>query len=362
MAYFFSFTCFFSTEGLFLQKQFSARMERKKKISIKDIAKEAGVSPALVSFVLNGKQKQYRVSDAMADKINEVARRMDYKPNGFAKSLRDGTSHTIGVIVSDIANPFSANMVKNIETTAEEYGYMALFASSDEKSSKLADLTKKMLRKEVDGIILVPCEGSDATIQMLSRKGIPLVLLDRYIPGVRSNYVCLNNKKAAIDATEHLLKKGYRKICMIGYDLDLSNMKDRIAGYKEAMTEAGLKSEIHVKQVSMEYLDKSCEKAVNSIRETEADAIIFATNSIAVQSLKHIHKNHIRIPDDMGVICFDGGSEFDFFYAPLTYISQPIERMARKAVEILIEQIESYDGITQQVEAEGTLILQASTR
>ena len=99
-----------------MQKLFSMTAKRTKRASIKDIAREAGVSPTLVSFVLNGKQKQYRVSDQVADKIREVVKRMDYKPNGFAKSLREGTSHTIGVIVSDIANPFFANIVKNIES------------------------------------------------------------------------------------------------------------------------------------------------------------------------------------------------------------------------------------------------------
>lgn len=345
-----------------MQKQFSVAGEKKKNISIKDIAKEAGVSPSLVSFVLNGKQKQYRVSDQMADKIRDVAKRMDYRPNGFAKSLRDGTSHTIGVIVSDIANPFFANMVKSIETTAEKSGYMALFASSDEKASKLADLTRKMLLKEVDGMILVPCEGSAATVKMLAEKGIPLVLLDRYIPDLRTNYVCLNNRKAAFDATGHLLKKGYKRISMVSYDLELSNMQDRIAGYKEAMTKAGLKNEISIKHVDLLSLEKSCEKAVYNIKESDSDAIIFATNSIAVQCLKYIRKLGIRIPDDLGVIGFDGGSEFDFFYAPLTYISQPIERMAKKSVEILLELIESNDGLTLQVEAEGSLIEQSSTK
>lgn len=345
-----------------MQKQFSVAGEKKKNISIKDIAKEAGVSPSLVSFVLNGKQKQYRVSDQMADKIRDVAKRMDYRPNGFAKSLRDGTSHTIGVIVSDIANPFFANMVKSIETTAEKSGYMALFASSDEKASKLADLTRKMLLKEVDGMILVPCEGSAATVKMLAEKGIPLVLLDRYIPDLRTNYVCLNNRKAAFDATGHLLKKGYKRISMVSYDLELSNMQDRIAGYKEAMTKAGLKNEISIQYVDLMSLEKSCGKAVYNIKESDSDAIIFATNSIAVQCLKHICDLGIRIPEDLGVICFDGGSEFDFFYAPLTYISQPIERMAKKSVEILLELIESNDGLTLQVEAEGSLIEQSSTK
>ena len=131
--------------------------KRTKRASIKDIAREAGVSPTLVSFVLNGKQKQYRVSDQVADKIREVVKRMDYKPNGFAKSLRVGSSHSIGVIVSDIANPFFANIVKNIETVAEERGYMALFASSDENAERLSNLLGKMLCKEVEGVIVVPC-------------------------------------------------------------------------------------------------------------------------------------------------------------------------------------------------------------
>ena len=213
-------------------------------------------------------------------------------------------------------------------------------------------------------MILVPCEGSAATVKMLAEKGIPLVLLDRYIPDLRTNYVCLNNRKAAFDATGYLLKKGYKRISMVSYDLELSNMQDRIAGYKEAMTKAGLKNEINIKHVDLLSLEKSCEQAIYNIniKELDSDAIIFATNSIAVQCLKHIRKLGIRIPDDLGVIGFDGGSEFDFFYAPLTYISQPIERMAKKSVEILLELIETNDGLTLQVEAEGSLIEQSSTK
>lgn len=335
--------------------------DKKKGISIKDIAKAAGASPALVSFVLNGKQKQYRVSDAMAEKIREVAKELDYKPNGFAKSLRDGTSHTIGVIVSDISNLFFADIVKNIETTAEEYGYMALFASSDERADKLADLTEKMLRKEVDGMIVVPCDGSESTIKMLEDRGVPLVLLDRYIPDVKTDYVSLNNRKAAYEATEHLIRQGYRRIGFVGYGSNLTNMKERVEGYSQAMTAHNEKDSIIIKQVEMDNLDKSCEKAMNSLIDNKVDAILFATNSITIKCLYYIQRKGIRIPDDLGIVCFDGESAFDFFYAPVTYVSQPLERMARKAVEILIEHLESNDCLTQQVEADGTLIKRASS-
>lgn len=335
--------------------------DKKKSVSIKDIAKAAGASPALVSFVLNGKQKQYRVSDAMAEKIREVAKALDYKPNGFAKSLRDGTSHTIGVIVSDISNLFFADIVKNIETAAEEYGYMALFASSDESSDKLADLTEKMLRKEVDGMIVVPCDGSESTIKMLEDRNMPLVLLDRYIPGVKTDYVSLNNRKAAYEATEHLVRQGYRKIGFVGYGANLTNMKGRIEGYTQAMIDNGLKDSVIIRQVEMRTLDKSCEKAMNALMDSEVDAILFATNTITIKCLYYIQNKGIHIPDDLGIVCFDGESAFDFFYAPVTYVSQPLERMARKAVEILIEHLESKDGLTQQVEADGTLVKRASS-
>lgn len=339
-------------------------ISKKKGASIKDIAKEAGVSTSLVSFVLNGKQKQYRVNDQVADRIKEIAQRLDYKPNGFAKSLRDGTSHTIGVIVSDISNQFFAEIVRNIETTAEQYGYMALFASSDENASKASDLASKMLSKEVDGMILVPCEGSSDIIKMLTERNVPLVLLDRYIPDIHTDYVCLNNKQSGYEATSHLIKQGYKKISMISYGIDLTNMKERQEGYKAAMTDAGLKENICIKFVDVEInsLKKSCDKAMDALTDNGTEAIVFATNSIALTCLYYIQKKGIRIPDELGLVCFDGETAFDLFYAPLTYIKQPLERMAKKAVEILIEHIEAKDSLTQQVEAGGTLVERASSK
>ena len=338
-------------------------ISRKKGVSIKDIAKEAGVSTSLVSFVLNGKQKQYRVNDQVADKIKEIAKRLDYKPNGFAKSLRDGTSHTIGVIVSDISNQFFAEIVRYIETTAEQYGYMALFASSDEKAPKTSDLVYKMLSKEVDGMILVPCEGSADIVKMIADRCVPLVLLDRYIPEIHTDYVCLNNKQSGYDATNHLIRQGYKKISMISYGCELTNMKGRQEGYKAAMAEAGLKENISIKlvDVNIETLKKSCDKAMDNLTDNGTEAIIFATNSIALTCLYYIQKKGIRIPDDLALVCFDGETAFDLFYAPLTYIKQPLERMAKKAVEILIEHIEAKDSLTQQVEAGGSLIERSSS-
>ena len=327
-----------------------------KRASIKDIAREVGVSPTLVSFVLNGKQKQYRVSDQVADRIREAVKRLDYKPNGFAKSLREGTSNTIGVIVSDISNPFFANMVKSIETVAEERGYMALFASSDEKSDKLANLLGRMLRKEVEGVIVVPCEGSEDTIRELVDKRIPTVLLDRYVPGLRTNYVCLDNKRAGYESTETLIKKGHKKIALLCYDLKLSNMKGRIEGYRMAMEDYGLKDEIKVQYVNIAALEKSCAKSIDKMVSDRCTAIVCATNSITVMCLKHIQRLSLTVPDEMSIMGFDGGIEFDFYNAPISFMTQPTETIAKKAVDILINLLQSNEGFITQIEAEGTII------
>lgn len=329
---------------------------RTKRVSIKDIAREAGVSPTLVSFVLNGKQKQYRVSDQVAARIREVVKRLDYKPNGFAKSLREGVSNTIGVIVSDISNPFFANMVKNIETVAEENGYMALFASSDENSERLSNLLGRMLSKEVEGIIIVPCEGSEDTIRTLVDKRVPTVLLDRYIPDIRTNYVCLDNRKAGYDATEALIRKGHKKIGMLCYDLKLSNMKGRIEGYREAMEDYGMRDEIKVQYVNIEALEKSCAKSLDKMVADGCNAVVCATNSITVMCLRYIQKMKLEVPEDMDIMGFDGGNEFDFYNSPITFMTQPTETIAKKAVEILINQLQSEEGFITQIEAKGKIV------
>ena len=339
-----------------MQKLFSMTAKRTKRASIKDIAREAGVSPTLVSFVLNGKQKQYRVSDQVADKIREVVKRMDYKPNGFAKSLREGTSHTIGVIVSDIANPFFANIVKNIETVAEERGYMALFASSDENAERLSNLLGKMLCKEVEGVIVVPCEGSEDTIRSLVDKRIPTVLLDRYIPDVRTNYVSLDNRKAGYDATEELIRKGHKKISLICYDFKLSNMKGRIEGYREAMKDYGLADEVKIQYVNISTLEKNGAKAIDKALSDGCKAIVCATNSITVMCLRHLQKLKKNVPEDVTVMGFDGGSEFDFYNAPISFMTQPSETIAKKSVDILINQLQSNEGFITQIEIEGSIL------
>ena len=334
---------------------------RKKTVSLKDVAEAAGVSTALASFVLNGKQRKYRVSDAMAEKVKEIAKNLNYQPNGFAKSLRVGSSKIIGVVISDIANQFFADIARHIEKKASELGYMALFVSSDENAENMARQVEKLLGKGVDGIIAVPCDNSQNIIKSLADRQIPLVLIDRYIPGLRTDYVCLNNFLAAANATAHLIDSGYRKIAFIGYNPTMTHMMGRLEGYKQTMADKGLKDNILRCTVDPCNLEKTCEKALRNIKEKGFEAAIMATNTIATKCLHKIQKQGVKVPADLALVGFDGGGAFDFFYAPLTWIKQPLELIASKAVEILVDKLTSSNAMLQQIEIDGELIIRASS-
>lgn len=335
----------------------------RKRVLLKDIAEQANVSISLVSIVLNDKARKNGVRPEVAEKIRRVAKELNYAPNAAAKSLREGRSRTIGLIVSDISNPFFANIARHVERTAEKYGYAVHFSSSDENAAKTAMLAENMIGRGIDGIIVVPCEGSRDLIADLAERGIPLVQLDRYFPGINATHICLNNKKAGYDVTRHLIGNGYRKISMINYSFNIQHTLGRNAGYEEAMNEAGLGKNIFKATVTHGKMEESCLAAISKVIKAQSDALIMSTNTIAINCLKILSDKKMRIPEDLALVGFDGGDAFDFFNPSITYIMQPLEAIAQKAVEILIEQIEdSTNHFKQEIEYEGKLIERGSSK
>lgn len=334
-------------------------MAEVKRVSLKDIAQRAGVSTALVSFVLNGKGRKYRVSEQTEKHIFNVAREMNYHPNMAAKSLRSGKTDIIGVVVPDITNAFFSQMARFIEDCSAKLGYTVFFGSSDEDAQKLSTLIGGLINKGVDGLIVVPTEHSEKTLADLAETDIPVVLLDRLVDGMSG--VVLNNFKAAFMATEHLIDSGFTSIGMVAYDTSLSHMKERIRGYKHAMADHGLKEVVNVGYLKSNNLAKSILKTLPKMIESGSDALLFATNTIAINCMRYLVKADVRIPDQLAIACFDDSEAFDFFYSPLTYVKQPVAVMAQKTVEALAEAIES-DNRTQQVVAiDAELIVRASS-
>lgn len=331
-----------------------------KKVSMKDIANKVGVSTALVSYVLNGLEKERRVGAEVVEKINQAAIDMNYQPNQIARSLRKGKTNTIGLVVADISNPFFGQLARVIEDEAAKVNYTVIFASSDESCAKSTSLMEILLNRQVDGLIITPTEGCSSQIRLLINRNIPFVLLDRYFPGIAANHVVLNNYEATYSAVNCFVSNGYKKIRMVAYKSKLVHMQERIRGYEEAMRDNGLVDELVVKKVRYNHSKSDMQKIMDDLlSEKKMNALLFATNALSISGLYAITKNKVKVPDEVAVIGFDGHEVFDLFQPPITYIKQPLEVMGKESVKILLEQIKGNKKIFH-IELKHQLIERAS--
>lgn len=335
----------------------------KKKVSLKDIAQKIGVSTALVSYVLNDKEKESRVGKEMAAKIRKTAKELNYQPNQIARSLKSGKTNTIGLILADISNPFFSQIARVIEDEAKKHNYTVIFGSSDENLEKSQDLINVLLNRQVDGFIIAPSEGSENQIKDLKKNNIPFVLIDRYFPKIETNYIAIDNYKSSYEAVSHLINAGHKRIGMIAYKTNLFHMQERMRGYKDAMRDNNLKAEKKwIKEAKHDILKEDVENIVEELVSSQkaVDALFFATNTLAIHGLKHINKLGLKVPDHLGVICFDQGDAFDFYYCPLTYINQPIVELGKGAVQLLLKDIIGKSGEFQNVCLEANLVIRES--
>lgn len=328
-----------------------------KKVSLKDIAREVGVSTALVSYVLNN-LKQGRISKEVAHRIKEVASRLNYRPNQLARSLKTNKTLTIGLIVADISNPFSSSLARIVEDEANKLNYTVIFGSSDENPEKSTRLVDTFLDRQVDGLIISPPAGGRKQVEDLLKQEIPLVLLDRYFPGLDTSYVMLDNFGAASAGTRHLLDSGCRRIGFIGYSSGLVHLNQREEGFRQAHRERGLDIEpALIKKVEIlnnqSQIEKSLDEILNEI--PRPDGLMFASNIIAAHCLKKLNHLPLKVPDDLSIVCFDETASLNLFYGPLTYIRQPLQAMGEAATRILVDQING-NNASQHVVMEGEVL------
>lgn len=322
------------------------------KVSIKSIAQKIGVSNATVSLVLNGKEKEGRVSKEMAEKIRQLATELNYKPNSLARGLRVGRSQTIGLIVADISNLFFANLAFHIQEYAEKYGYTVLIGNTNESEIKSRSIINTFIGRQVDGLIIIPTEDGENNVKLLLESKVPIVLLDRWFPDLPASHVIVDNFQASKKAVEYLIGEKCKRIAFVVYHSELSHMLERKRGYIKGMEQAKLYDPKLIKEVRYDFLKEDIDKAMDELLEGDqrVDAIFFATNSISMIGIRNILNHKLRIPKDVRVVCFDKNDFFDFTDIPIPYIQQPIEDMGRKSVEVLIEQIENKNFAPSKIE------------
>jgi len=336
-----------------------------KKVLLKDIANEVGVSTALVSYVLTGKEKEARVGVEIAAKIKKVAKKMNYQPNLIARSLKSGRTKTLGLILADISNTFFSMLARIIENEADLHGYTVIIGSSDEKIEKSQKLIDTFLNRSVDGLIIVPVEGSRRQFNVLNQMNVPFVLIDRSFSEKDANVVVIDNRTASFNAVNLLIQNGYRRIGMIAYDTDLTHMQNRTAGYKDALGKNGLPlDEQLIRKVTYHKLSDDVREALDYFltgKKPLVDALFFATNSISLLALKYINGMNLKVPDDLGIVCFDESETYDFFYAPVSFVKQDLQLIGQKAVDRLMNMIEGKQVPRGPETVPATLMIRASS-
>lgn len=328
----------------------------KKNVSLKDIAEHVGVSTALVSYVLNNKLKD-RINKEVAAKIRQAAEDLNYRPNQIARSLKAQKTFTIGLIVADISNPFSSQIARIIEDEAKSYGYSVIFGSSDESAEKTRDLIKLLLDRQVDGLVIALPEHTENQIEYLKRTTVPFVLIDRYYPTIQTNSVSINNYTAAGKAIQHLLENGHKRIGVVAYQTSLFHLNERVRGAENLLAQNAL-----IGKVKIENINDDVKAAIDSFLSdpNPVDSIFFTTNLLTVSGLKYINSLGIKIPEQLAVVGFDETDAFDLFYAPVSYVKQPMAELGNEAVRLLLNSIENKDHI-ETVELETELVIRNSS-
>lgn len=328
------------------------------KISLKVIAKELGVSAATVSLVLNGKNKNGRVSDELSRKIINKATELNYIPNSLAKGLKMGHSKSIGLIVADISNVFFGTLALHIQNYAEKEGYTVIIGNTNEKLEEMEKIILFLNSRQVDGLIITPAEGSEGLIESLLKIKKPFVLVDRGFPKLNVPSVLINNYEICYRSAKQLIDQGYKNPAFITYRQDQFHTNERKRGFIEAMQDSGLFNPDNVQEVSYQNLEEDINKAVTHLLQSKnrVDTIFFATNTISMAGIKSLLKRGLFIQEDIQVMCFDETDVINLFPFNVPFIKQPIEEMAKRALELLIEQIENKNAKTKKLFLEAELI------
>ena len=335
-----------------------------KRVSLKDIARIAGVSPSTVSFVLNGKAKQMRISETLATKIIEVAKKEGYHPNPVAVSLRTGKSQILGLIVETISGNFFASLSRIIEEEAARFGYKVVYTSTENNRQKGKELIGMLSQRQVDGYIITPTPGMEQDIKELIADNKPVVLMDSYFPGLDVPHVLVNNYEGVMKGMAHLIEKGYRRIGFVTVDLNLVQMEERLKAYQDSMHKAGLATDNLV--LSLKY-EEDKELGIHQVTSfiqntTDLEAVFFATNYLGLLGLESIHRLGLKLPDDLAMICFDDHDVFRLYPPGITCIRQPAEEIAKTALELLMFQLgKGGNGGESKIEISPGLVIRGTT-
>jgi len=307
--------------------------------SIKDVAKEAGVSIATVSRVLNDVDV---VNEETKKKVQEAIKKLGYRPNIVARSLKTQKSRTIGIIIPDISNQFYPEIVRGAEDVANIYNYNIILCNTDLDIDKEMEYLRVLKEKMVDGALYMSNSLEPAVIDLIKNLELPVVLVETTDKANTFPSVTINNDKAAFDATKYLIDRGNKKIAYIGTHEDAVHASAfRFSGYKNALKEHGLELDERLCYFGGLKADDGYE-GINTIlnsKDVELDAVFCASDELAMGAINALREKGIKVPDDVDVMGFNDIYSASIFYPKLTTVVQPMYDMGSVGMRMLIKLI-----------------------
>jgi LacI family transcriptional regulator len=305
---------------------------------IRDVAKLAGVAPITVSRCIN--KSGYCSPDTRA-RVEAAVAELGFVPNRLASGLRSKRTNTLALVLTDITNPFFTTIARGVEDTASEAGYTVVFCNTDESLPKEKMYLQMLLEKRVDGILLVPALSERESVAFIKKQNIPIVVLDRRVPNLKTDVVRCDSEGGAYQLTQLLISLGHREIAVLNGPSRVSTADDRLQGYRKALLEAGIASSVEREFHGMFQQESGFEMTHQAMAQIPRPTALFAANNfIAFGALKALREMGLRVPEDVAVVGFDDLPAALVTFPFLTVAAQPAYEMGTTATEILLKKLD----------------------
>lgn len=327
--------------------------------TIYDIAREAGVSIATVSKVIN---QTGRISDKTRKHVQDVMKRIDYQPSVVASALTKKRTYSLGLLIPDIANPFFAELARSIEDQAHELGYSLVICSTDNDLTREERYVNVLRQKSADGIIIATGARNDAMMKQLMKYKLPVAVIAREMPLLAVDTVLVDDYLGGYLAASHLTGLGHRNIAVIAEDLAVMSSKERVRGYRKALEEAGIPYDDNLVAVSPFHVEGGKATAKELLSGANPPSAIFGCNDLlAIGVVQAARELGLRVPEDVSVVGFDNTVLATIIDPPLTSVAQPVQQMGKEIVQLITGEIDGSKPSKQRLVLLPELVVRGTT-
>lgn len=333
---------------------------RRMAVTVRDVAREAGVATATAARALSGYGV---VKPATLEKVLLAASRLGYRTNSVAQALRSGSLKSIGFIAGDIENPFFATVARYLADALDVAGYTLLVASSDERIEREKRIIESFRSQLIAGLVVAPSAYNDgAHLKELADSGLPLVLVDRSIPGLAVDEVQVDNEAAADSAVDHLLGLGHRRIGILTDSLNIDSSRARLAGFEKAHKRWGVPVDPGLIVIGTSSRTGAYEAARRLLERANRPTAVFSADLFMTEGvLGSIRRLGLNVPEDLSLVGFDDADLMTFVSPPVTVVAQPVAEVGVRAAELILQRVSGGHASPNSVRLHAELIVRKST-